>query len=156
MEPKVANWFKKTEGRLYAYPALLDRLRLLKAERNERTYVGAQDYDPMNLFGSSLPGTGAAGKAFRNMNEDMELKKHIKEVKLEQDFIRCLKRMCTEDEVLVLEKYYFIPYMSRTRFHLETGIGQNVFYRVRRNLIQKAALVYGYLSPIEYAEVRVS
>jgi|GEM_PF-4811694 hypothetical protein len=156
MEPRVANWFKKTEGRIFAYPALLERLKLLKQEKNNRTYVGAQDYDPMNLFGSSQPGSGAAGKAFRDMAEDQKLREHLKEVQLEQNLIKALKRMCSDDEALLLDKYYFESYMSRTRFMMDAGIGQNVFYRLRRGLVQKGALVYGYLSPIEYAEIRAS
>lgn len=154
-EVRDSKWFKKAEARLYAYPALLERYKLLVEEKKHRSYVGAQDYDPMNLFGSSMPGSGSAGKAFKNIADDQELKEYLKDLKLERDLIRCLAKQCSEEENLLLKKYYFTAYVSRQRITLDTGIGQNAFYRIRKSIVQKAALVYGYLTPMEYAKERV-
>ena len=154
-EVRDSKWFKKAEARLYAYPALLEQYKILKEEQKNRSYVGAQTYDPMNLFGTQMPGSGAAGKAHKNMNDDEKLRDHIKTVRLEKEFIKALFRMCCEEEKILLEKYYFTVYASRQRIMMDYGFGQNVFYRLRRGVVQKAALVYGYLTPIEYAEERV-
>lgn len=147
------SWFSKTEGRLYAYPALMARHRDLAAELREAYPLGAQwfgDGAGIRAVGTNGDGTAKWAIRFDGMEKacDESLLKALKEFELVNSFLE----LCSEDEQEFVDMRYFKNWARGTIIR-EMAISLTTYYRLRDTTVTRAAAVFGYLEYEEYIEM---
>ncbi|WP_277669109.1 hypothetical protein, partial [Caproiciproducens galactitolivorans] len=147
------SWFSKTEGRLYAYPALMARHRDLAAELREAYPLGAQtvgDGTGIRAVGTHSDGAAKWAIRFEGMEKacDDSLLKVLKEFELVNGFLE----LCSEDEQEFVKLKYF-KNLARSTVIRELAISLTTYYRLRDITVTRAAAIFGYLEYEEYIEM---
>jgi RinA family phage transcriptional activator len=148
---KDKTWFKKTERRLYAYPDLLIRHRMIEREFKENHPLKAQKLDHT---GGGTSNTKNRVARFVIQQEAMheKLLADLAVITKEKALINEYLDACTEDEKMLIEKRYFKK-MALLTVQYEMGLSKTAYYRMRQKVIARAAMIFGYLDYEMYCEM---
>ncbi|MDR1702666.1 MAG: DUF1492 domain-containing protein [Sporomusaceae bacterium] len=144
-------WFSKTEGRLYAYPALMARHRELVEKLKEIYPVITQGIggEAAGTTGTHSDKTAMLAIKINALGNacDESILKAIKEIELMQNFLE----LCSWDEKEFVEMRYFKNWAIITIIR-EMAISRSTYYRLQKTIITRAAAIFGYLKHEEYVK----
>jgi hypothetical protein len=152
-EKKEENWFKKTEAKLYAYPALIAKHRQKLAE-----YIALKPYPKARAHTavSFIRGGVVDGEAERWVLSREKIAQCILflESKVQEEVydIAALWEILSAPERDFIRMRYFEDNAVTTVFNA-LNYSATQFYRIRQRSVLKAAYIYSFLTYEEYLSI---
>lgn len=145
-------WIRITEGRLYAYPVLRMMYRDVKAQDAYFYPLAATGYEPTGIHGKGQTSNPAYSNTIKK--EALEIRRDDRFAKYleETELISSIKELCNMQEKQFLQMRYFESHAMLSIMR-QLNVSKNLYYKLRKNVVVRSAVVFGYLEYDDYVEM---
>jgi len=154
VEEQAKTWYQKTEGRLYAYPALLVRHKAIIEEIKQFSPITAVAYKE-NTAKSNLPSSDVEKWVLRQERLNQSLLFIEDKLQTELFKISSLWQLLTEDEKQLIELQYF-EQKTRSFIMDEMQRSHPTYKKIRDKAVLKAAYIFENIDYETYTMLLIS